>query len=100
MNDRAAHPDRHASRSGAKYVFALVALLVLTALTFGLHYVPFGGVFGVLVALVIAIVKVMIVAAIFMELRESTAASRMVAIVSIGFVMLLCLGIIGDVAFR
>lgn len=92
--------ERHVARSGAKYVFALVALLVLTALTFGLHFAPLGGAAGLLVALVIATVKVLIVAAIFMELRESTAASRTVAITSIAFVALLCLGIIGDVAFR
>lgn len=92
--------ERHVARSGVKYVVALVALLVLTALTFGLHFAPLGGTAGTAVALSIATVKVVIVAAIFMELRESTAASRMVALVSIGFVALLCLGIIGDVAFR
>jgi hypothetical protein len=52
------------------------------------------------VALVIAAVKVSIVGAVFMELRGSTGALRVVICVSIGFVALLCLGVIGDIAMR
>lgn len=86
--------------SGRRYVLALIALLLLTALTFGLHFAPLGGSLGVSVALVIAAVKVGIVAAVFMELRDAFAATRLVAAVSVAFVALLCLGIVGDVAFR
>lgn len=86
--------------SGRRYVLALVALLLLTGLTFGLHFAPLGGVLGVSVALLIAAVKVGIVAAVFMELRDAFAATRLVAAVSVAFVALLCLGIVGDVAFR
>lgn len=89
----------HAS-SGGKYVVALVGLLVFTALSFGLHYAPLGGTGGAIVALAIAGIKVAIVGLVFMELRESLPATRMIALVSLGFVALLCLGIIGDVAFR
>jgi len=86
--------------SGRRYVLALIALLLLTALTFGLHFAPLGGTLGVSVAMLIAAVKVGIVAAVFMELRDAFAATRLVAAVSVAFVALLCLGIVGDVALR
>lgn len=88
------------NHSGRSLVLALVSLLVLTGLTFGLHFAPLGGPLGIAVALVIAAVKVSIVGAIFMELRGSAGALRVVIAVSIGFVALLCLGVIGDIALR
>ena len=99
MHEREADDDPRHVGSGMKYVAALVALLLLTVLTFGLHFVSLGAA-GPVVALAIAGTKVSIVALIFMELRESLAATRMVAIVSIAFVALLCFGIIGDIAWR
>ena len=94
------HPDRPEPASGAQYVYALLGLLAFTAASFGLHFAPLGGGLGAAVALAIAGVKVSIVGLVFMELRESLAATRMVALVSVGFVALLCLGVLGDVAFR
>jgi caa(3)-type oxidase subunit IV len=90
---------REHAGSGAKYVYALIALLCLTALTFGLHYVTVGEL-GMAVALTIAAVKVAIVALVFMELRESMVATRAVAAVAVVFVVLLCLGVFADVGFR
>jgi caa(3)-type oxidase subunit IV len=89
-----------ANHSGRPLVIALVCLLALTALTFGLHFAPLGGPLGIVVALAIAAVKVSIVGAVFMELRGSEGALRVVVGMSIGFVALLCLGIIGDIAMR
>ena len=86
--------------SGAKYIFALLGLLVLTALTFGLHFAPLGGVLGLGVAMIIATIKVSIVATIVMELREAMAAPRIVAVVTVAFLALLCAGIVGDVGMR
>jgi len=85
--------------SAAKYVFALVALIVLTLLSLVLHYAGLGAA-GTPIALSIAGIKVVIVGLIFMELLVSLAATRMIAIVTILYVALLCFGIIGDVAFR
>jgi caa(3)-type oxidase subunit IV len=92
--------DRTHHTRGRPYVLALIGLILLTALSFGMHYTPLGGALGALVALLIAGAKVTIVGVIFMELRESLPATRMIAIVTVTFVALLCLGIIGDVAFR
>jgi caa(3)-type oxidase subunit IV len=97
--------EREHPGSGAKYVYALIALLCLTALTFGLHYVTVGEL-GMAVALTIAAAKVGVVALVFMELgelgelRESMAATRAVAAVAVVFVVLLCLGVFADVGFR
>lgn len=98
MSER--HPDHPEPASGRPYVLALGGLLAFTALSFGLHFAPLGGGLGAAVALAIAGAKVAIVGLVFMELRESLAATRMVALVSVAFVALLCLGILGDVAFR
>lgn len=89
-----AHP-----RSGAPYVYALIALLCLTGLSLGLHFAELGAA-GPAAALAIAAIKVCIVAIVFMELRESMAATRTLAIVAAAFVVLLCLGLYGDVGFR
>ena len=91
--------EREHPGSGAKYVIALIALLCLTALSFGLHFVTVGDL-GIVIALAIAAIKVAIVALVFMELRESMVATRTVAAVAVVFVVLLCLGIFGDVGFR
>jgi len=98
MSER--HPDEPEPASGARFVYALLGLLALTALSFGLHFAPLGGGLGAVVALAIAGAKVSIVGIVFMELRESLAATRIVALVSLGFIALLCFGIVGDVAFR
>jgi caa(3)-type oxidase subunit IV len=98
MSER--YPDRPEPTSGARFVYALAGLLAFTALSFGMHFAPLGGGLGGAVALAIAGAKVSIVGLVFMELRESLAATRIVALVSVGFVALLCLGVIGDVVFR
>jgi cytochrome c oxidase subunit 4 len=84
---------------GIHYVAALIALLFLTGVSFGLSYVPMGAA-GPVVALAIAGVKVVVVATMFMHLRESVFATRLIGIVTIAFVTLLCLGVFADIGFR
>jgi cytochrome c oxidase subunit IV len=84
---------------GGKYVGALLALLVLTGLSFGLSFAPLGAA-GPPVALGIAGVKVLLVAAVFMHLREAVFATRFVGVVTVLFIALLCLGVVADVGFR
>jgi caa(3)-type oxidase subunit IV len=91
--------ERESPGSGVKLVLALVILLVLTALTFGLHFITSGRL-GLVVALAIAAAKVAVVGLVFMELRGSSVATRAVVAIAIGFVVLLCLGIFADVGFR
>ncbi len=97
----AEHELEHRAASPGKWlVYALIGLLLFTALSFGMHFAPLGGTVGAIVALAIAAAKVTIVAIVFMELGESLAATRWVAVITVAFVALLCLGIVGDVAYR
>ncbi len=82
----------------AKYRLALGVVLVLQYLSLGLHYVGFAG--YPVVALTIAGVMVVISASVFMDLRSSLPATRLVAVLAVLFVALLCLGVAGDVGFR
>ncbi len=77
---------------------ALAAMLVLQYASFGLHYLGFTG--YTVVALAIAGVMVLVNAMVFMDLRSAVPATRLVAVLSILFIVLLCLGVAGDVAFR
>ena len=53
-----------------KYWFIFGALIVLSVLTVGVSYIPFGVVLGVTVALIIATVKGSLVASCFMHLSH------------------------------
>lgn len=87
-------------REPIKYLIAFVVVLALQYLNFGMHFVDIPGAGNVVVPLVIAGVMVVISALVFMELRRSMAATRIVGLVALLFVALLCLGVAGDVAFR
>ena len=81
-----------------KQLFALGVVLVLQYLNLSLHFLGFDG--YPVVALVIAGIMVVISASVFMDLRSSLPATRLVAVLAILFLALLCLGVAGDVGFR
>lgn len=83
---------------GAKHLLALGVVLILQYANLGLHYVGFEG--YPVVALTIAGIMVVISAIVFMDLRSSLPATRLVAVLAVLFLVLLCLGVAGDVAFR
>jgi hypothetical protein len=82
----------------AKQLLALGVVLVLQYISLGLHFLGFDG--YPVVALVIAGVMVVISASVFMELRWSLPATRLVVVLAVLYLGLLCLGVAGDVAFR
>ena len=88
------------SRLGAagKQLLALGVVLVLQYVSLGLHFLGFDG--YPVVALVIAGIMVVVSASVFMDLRSSLPATRLVAVLAVLFLALLCLGVAGDVAFR
>ncbi len=88
-----AHPG------GVPYVIALVALLLLTGLSYALSFAGLGSL-GPPVALAIASAKVLVVASVFMHLRHGHTATRLVGVVTALFVAILCLGILADVGLR
>jgi cytochrome c oxidase subunit IV len=85
------------NQGGSKYLFAWLALLVLTLLSFGGHYLPLGR-FATAVALAIAAVKGGIVLVVFMHLTREPASVRTVAVLNIAWVVLISAGIAVDVA--
>ena len=65
--------------SAKVYTLIFLALLALTGITTAVAYVDLGP-FSVVVALAIAVVKMLLVALFFMHLRHSTMLTRVVVI--------------------
>lgn len=84
---------------GRSYLLAFLGLVALTTASLGLSALPLGGL-SLTVALSIASVKASVVGLVFMHLGRGPIVPRIVAVASIGFVALVCLGIVADVAFR
>ncbi len=80
------------------HLLVLGVLLVLQYASLGMHYLGFDG--YPVVALVIAGVMVAISATVYMDLRWSPPANRLVAVLAVLYLGLLCLGVAGDVALR
>ena len=80
-----AHGHSHTGR----YAMVWLALMVLTALTYGLSRLHVGGGWGVVIALGIAATKGGLVALFFMHLWDQRGANRLVFVTSLVFVALL-----------
>jgi cytochrome c oxidase subunit 4 len=85
--------------SAVSYVVVYVVLLILTATTYITGTMHLGK-WAILIALAIATIKASLVAIIFMHLRESGAATRLVFVTSLVFVALLLILTVSDVAPR
>lgn len=82
-----------------EYVVTFLALLGLTALSFGASRIDLGR-WDIVVALAIAACKTTLVMLFFMHLLEQRFANRLVPIVSLVFVLLLTSLVAVDVASR
>ena len=91
------HTSNAHAESGRAYVFAWLALLVLTLVSFGAHYLELGA-FATAVSLIIAAVKAGVVAPVFMHLKTESVSVRTVAALNLAWVALICVGIALDVA--
>lgn len=81
------------------YTAAFVALLVLTAASFGVSMLDLGHL-GVPVALAIATAKGLIVALVFMHLLRAPFAYRLTLILGVAFMLLLLAFTLLDLATR
>ena len=88
----AAHPALH-------YVYAWLALIILTIASYTISRFALGTL-ETAVAFVIAAIKAFIVLLVFMHLSEAGTSARVVASVAVAFILLLCLGIYADVGYR
>lgn len=84
------HHTEHHVDSVATYVGILVALLIATVLTTLVAFVDLGS-FSVVVALAIAVCKMLLVALFFMHVRYSTKLTRLVLIGGISWLLILLL---------
>jgi cytochrome c oxidase subunit 4 len=65
------------------YIAVFVALIILTAATTGVAYADLGGRFNTVVALAIAVTKMMLVVLFFMHVKYSSGMTRIVVIAGI-----------------
>jgi caa(3)-type oxidase subunit IV len=82
--------------SGRRYIYAWLALLMLTALSFGADRLHLGSL-STSVALGVALIKASIVFVVFMHLDREPFPIRFVAGLNVAWVLLLCLGVAADV---
>jgi len=94
-----AQPPHAVHHSAVPYVVVWIALLIFTAATY-LTGTAHLGKWALTIALVIACTKSLLVALIFMHLRESSGATRLVFATSLVFVLLLLFFTVSDVATR
>jgi cytochrome c oxidase subunit IV len=85
--------------SGRSLVIVLLALLVLTLLSWAVSNLALGAA-SMPIALLIAAVKAGLVATWFMELPLAATPARVIVVVTISFIALLCAGTVSDVALR
>lgn len=84
---------------GAAFIFGLIALQALTLLSFGLSYLDGPGL-TLGLTLGIAVIQALIIAIVFMHLYESRFGVQFMALLTLVWIGLLCLGMIADVGLR
>jgi caa(3)-type oxidase subunit IV len=88
--------ERPALPPGRRYIYAWLALLVLTGISFGADQLHLGSI-STGVALIVAVIKASVVFVVFMHLDREPFPIRFVAGLNVAWVLLLCLGIAADV---
>ena len=81
------------------YTLVLLALLVLTAATTLVAFVDLGG-FSVVVALAIAVCKMLLVALFFMHVRHSTKLTKLVVLSGLLWLVILLMLTLSDFTTR
>lgn len=91
-------PAEH-HHSAMPYVLVWVVLLVLTGLTWftGQMHLP---TWGLYIALLIATTKAVLVVLFFMHLYEQKGVNRVTFAATLVFVIIMLLGVMGDIGFR
>ena len=92
------HAEQHA-HSAVPYFVVWVVLLVFTATTYITGTMHLGG-WALPIALTIACIKAALVALIFMHLKDSSGATRLVFVTALSFMGLLMFFTLADVATR
>src|SRR5436305_9425980 len=85
--------------SAKTYTLIFVALLALTGITTGVAFVDLGP-FSVVVALAIAVCKMLLVALFFMHVRHSSSLTRLVLLAAFLWLAILIFFTLSDFATR
>lgn len=85
---------------GYIYRNILIALLVLTVITVGVAQIHFGGVWNIIVAMVVASIKASLVAMFFMHLKYEDKFTWLYALIPLFLLFLLIGGVFIDNPFR
>lgn len=85
----------HQIDSAKTYIFVFAALIAATILTTAVAFVDLGP-FSVVVALAIAVCKMLLVALFFMHVRHSTALTKLVLAAALGWLAILILFTLAD----
>ena len=93
------HAEEHEEHGSGAYWLVWIALLVLTAITWWTGQMHIPG-FALLLALIIAVTKATLVVLFFMHLWEQKGVNRIAFTSSLILVVIMLLGVFGDVAFR
>lgn len=89
-----------ATVSKKTYVLVAAALMVLLGLTWGTHYVPFGGTFHIVAAMVFALAKMLLIVLFFMHVRYSSRTTIVVASLILLWMLILFVLTFGDYVTR
>lgn len=96
---QAINKAEHEEHGIGRYVAVWLTLLFFTGLTIFTGRQDFGE-FNIIIALVIACIKATLVVLFFMHLYDEGSVNRLVFVVSVLFVVVLILGVFGDLLFR
>ncbi|HXF27613.1 MAG TPA: cytochrome C oxidase subunit IV family protein [Verrucomicrobiae bacterium] len=89
----------HPITSLKTYVLVWAALIVLTGTTWGVAYIDMGP-FNIVVAITIAVVKMMLVAVIFMNARHLDHVSKLFAAAGLFWLLILLVFFLSDYLSR
>lgn len=97
----ASHGEHHHHVSSAKFLWLIgSALLVLTAITVGVHFIHIPAPWNIIVAIGVAVVKAFLVVAFFMNLYWDSKFNSLLLVMSIAFLILLFGITLLDTLFR
>jgi cytochrome c oxidase subunit 4 len=94
----AVHAQAHAHGPG-RYFVVWILLLIFTVTTVVTGRMDLGD-YNIVLALLIATIKATLVVLFFMHMSEAAGANRLVFVVSVIFVIVMMLGVFGDLLTR
>ena len=93
------HDDKAHAHGAGRYFVVWILLLIFTVTTVVTGRIDLGNV-NIVLALTIATIKAALVVLFFMHMTEAAGANRLVFVVSVVFVIVMMIGVFGDIWTR